>query len=309
MRECMPRGMMFHHFIGKKKVSSLGAITPQHLEKIILSHGLGNILPAKEWFDRALANSLAVNHVCITFDDALKSQIALALPVLKKHGLTAFWFIYSSVFQGKGSTFEVYRHFYDNYFQSFDHFFDDFFEYVRSSERPSNVAAARDAFNETNYLKEYTFYSDYEREYRFFRDRVLGKEKYGPLMERMLTDRGLTRNELSRGLWMNNDDLLDLFQDQHIIGLHSYSHPTDLASMSYGDQLQEYQANARHIAEITGYRPEAVAHPVNSYGPGTLKILASMGVKIGFRSNMWKTDFGRLEHPRVDCANLKLVGK
>ena len=125
MRECIPHGIMFHHFIGKKKVSSLGAITPQHLEKIILSHGLGNILPAKEWFDRALTNSLLSDQICITFDDALRSQINLALPVLKKYDLTAFWFIYSSVFQGKGGSFEVYRHFYDTYFQSFEHFFED----------------------------------------------------------------------------------------------------------------------------------------------------------------------------------------
>ncbi len=309
MWKCTPRGIMFHHFIEKKKKNLLGAITPEHLESIILSYGRKNILPAREWFDRALTNSLCSDQVCITFDDALRSQINLALPVLKKHDLTAFWFIYSSVFQGEGGTFEVYRHFYDTYFQSFEDFFEDFLSYVHLDERSNNVEAARRVFNESNYLKEYTFYSDYEREYRFFRDRILGREKYGPLMERMLADRGLTRQELSHGLWMNNDDLLDLIQNRHIIGLHSNSHPTDLVSMSYADQAQEYQTNARHIAEVTGYQPKTVAHPVNSYGSGTLEILASMGVKLGFRSNMEKTNFGPLEHPREDCVNLKFVGQ
>ena len=126
MRECTPRGIMFHHFIEKKKVNLLGAITPEHLESIILSYSRKNILPAREWLDRALTNSLLSDQICITFDDALRSQINLALPVLKKYDLTAFWFIYSSVFQGKGSTFEVYRHFYDNYFTT-EHIYNTIF--------------------------------------------------------------------------------------------------------------------------------------------------------------------------------------
>jgi hypothetical protein len=47
-----------------------------------------------------------------------------------------------------------------------------------------------------------------------------------------------------------------------------------------------------------------VAHPVNSYEPQTLDLLDAMGVKVGFRSNMFKTDFSYLEYPREDCANV-----
>ena len=69
--------------------------------------------------------------------------------------------------------------------------------------------------------------------------------------------------------------------------------------MSHATQLQEYQTNARHIAKVTGYQPDTVAHPVNSYGPGTLKILGSMGVKVGFRSNMEKLDFAESVFIRI----------
>ena len=68
--------------------------------------------------------------------------------------------------------------------------------------------------------------------------------------------------------------------------------------------MYEYEKNIKHIEKITGRRPKVAAHPVNSYGPGTLKILGSMGIEIGFRSNMFKTDFGPLEYPREDCANI-----
>ena len=104
-----PHGVMFHHFVQENSADAIGGITSQRLEEIILSYGLENILPAQEWFERSITNSLASGKVCITFDDALRSQIDLALPILSKYDLTAFWFIYSAVFEGCGQSCEVYR--------------------------------------------------------------------------------------------------------------------------------------------------------------------------------------------------------
>ena len=57
--------------------------------------GLRNILPADEWMARATSDRLDENDLCLTFDDALRCQYDVALPVLEKYGLTAFWFVYS----------------------------------------------------------------------------------------------------------------------------------------------------------------------------------------------------------------------
>jgi hypothetical protein len=40
-----------------------------------------------------------------------------------------------------------------------------------------------------------------------------------------------TIKELSASLWMSNQDLVDLAQTGHVLGLHSNSHPTTLAEM------------------------------------------------------------------------------
>ena len=172
------------------------------------------------------------------------------------------------------------------------------------SEHAGIVSEGRQAFIDSKHLEEYIFYSDKEREYRFFRDKILGREKFELLMEGMLAEAGLSCDDLSRGLWMDNNDLVDLAEKDHIIGLHSYSHPTDLSSLSYVDQRHEYQKNIKHIEKVTGRRPKVVAHPVNSYGSETLKILSAMGIEIGFRSNMFQTDFSPLEYPRQDCVNI-----
>jgi len=300
----MTFGIMFHHFWDGKKKASVGAITSEQLEKIIFIYGLDNILPAGEWFENAINGSLKVNQVCMTFDDALRSQIDLALPVLEKYGLTAFWFIYSSVFEGQASKFEIYRHFSTVEFNSFEQFFEAFILHFRQSEYEELLNSGKQAFINSDYLKKYSFYSTKEREFRFFRDKILGRERFELLMEGMLAASEVSLEELAKGLWMDNDDLVDLSKKEHIIGLHSYSHPTDLSALSYVDQHDEYEKNYRHIKKITGRRPRVVAHPVNSYEPQTLDLLDAMGVKVGFRSNMFKTDFSYLEYPREDCANV-----
>ncbi|MEE3193959.1 MAG: hypothetical protein VX289_05495 [Candidatus Poribacteria bacterium] len=94
----VPHGIMFHHFWDGKRTSVVGATTTKQLEKVISYYGVDNIIPAKDWFQEATKGSLTGNKTCITLDDALRSQIDYALPILDQYGLSAFWFIYSSVF-------------------------------------------------------------------------------------------------------------------------------------------------------------------------------------------------------------------
>ncbi len=199
----LPHGVMFHHFCENSQPNSLGAITPNQLEKIIASYKKRaiDILPAEEWYQRALMGSLNKGQVCLTFDDALRSQINLALPVLEKHGLTAFWFVYSSVFEGEKSTFEIYRYFYDNYFATFDEFFCVFIRYLESSQAIKDFLHERNRFLESDYLSEYPFYSDVEKEYRYFRDRVLSKEQFNQLMENILADYEVSYAEQLQTTW------------------------------------------------------------------------------------------------------------
>ena len=93
---------MFHHFHDKKLIKTgQGSITSIQFDKIIqylLSNN--NVLNPKEWIEKSISNSINRNDVCITFDDSLYCQYKIALKVLNKYNLKAFWFIYSSVFDG-----------------------------------------------------------------------------------------------------------------------------------------------------------------------------------------------------------------
>ena len=71
-----------------------GTLTPRNLTKIINLIGRKRILDAEEWIEKLDKGELSNKHVCLTFDDGLKSQIKIALPILEKYKIKAFWFVH-----------------------------------------------------------------------------------------------------------------------------------------------------------------------------------------------------------------------
>ena len=300
-----PHGVMFHHFHAEgERPTAQGSITEGDLRRIIEYVGGEKILPARQWQRKAIAHALDDGDICLTFDDALNSQIEVALPVLKEYDITAFWFVYSSVFLGDAERFEIYRCFYNEYFEGFPAFYGAFKDAVIDSEFGGQVRSGIGRFAASGYLSEYGFYSDEEREYRFVRDQILGRERFGTIMDHMMEHHDADVEGMAWKLWMGNDDLRTLVDAGHVVGLHSFSHPTDLKSLSVVQQEEEYRSNYRHIREVTGQDPLTMSHPVNSYSEDTLQLLESMGIKIGFRSNLNQRQHSDLEYPREDHVNI-----
>ena len=73
-----PHGIMFHHFHGKNHPIVQGSIGEETLSDIIEFIGIENILNANEWAHKFQNHTLKSNQVCLTFDDALKSQVDIA---------------------------------------------------------------------------------------------------------------------------------------------------------------------------------------------------------------------------------------
>ena len=73
-------GIMFHHFHDDKVHSrGQGSITRDQLNKIIKFIGRNNIINANEFYEKLKKKKLKNNDVCFTFDDAIKSQIDVAI--------------------------------------------------------------------------------------------------------------------------------------------------------------------------------------------------------------------------------------
>ena len=120
---------MFHHFVNRDKhLATQGAISLDAFEKIIDRFiDNFNVLRAEEWVYKAENNKLTEGEVCVTFDDGLRCQADIALPVLKRKGLTAFWFVQSGILVGDVGVLEVFRRFRNEYFPSVVDFYRSFF--------------------------------------------------------------------------------------------------------------------------------------------------------------------------------------
>lgn len=294
-------GLMFHRFhkSGTKPFGQ-GSLTDMELDRILNFIGRNRILTPQEWLFKLKNRSLQKDDLCITFDDGLKSQFDVALPVLDYYGIKAFWFIFSSVFEGGIDRNEVYNRFATTQFTSFDVFVEEFFDFNPISQ---NLLSE---YGYDLYAKklqeEYPFYSANDLKFRFVRNKILCKKDFEITMDNMFEKRGLSVPQCARDLWLTNEDLHNLNAGGHIVGLHSYDHPFAIADLPVAQQEEQYLLNYQHINQVTGKAAECVSHP-------TIDILLGMGVVCGFRANMspskGKTiNEHSLELAREDGANI-----
>lgn len=308
--QVVPCGIMFHHFCDDSHPKGQGAISASDFADLLRHVGLERILPADEWMRRAIAGQLTDDDLCVTFDDAMLCQYDIAFPVLRDLGLTAFWFIYSSVFCGKAEKFEIYRYFRTTCYDDVDQFYGEFFRAVHDF-LPYGMASVLVDFDPDRYLSAFPFYTRNDRIFRFLRDDVLGPARFQRIQDSLIEAKGFDLEAAARKLWMNDDHLRQLQAAGHVLGLHSYSHPTRLADLPLAEQLQEYRQNDDHLRRVLGTAPICMSHPCNSYTQELLPALQSMGIRLGFCSNMAQPrPPSPLEYPRQDHANLmKAMGR
>lgn len=115
----------------------------------------------------------------------------------------------------------------------------------------------------------------------------------------------VTRIRMRADRW-RPQQIKELHNNGHIIGLHSYSHPTVMIKKSMEEEKNEYCKNKKQLEEIINDKVVSVSYPCNSYNGDTLKCMRDFDIRIGFRANMAETcleDAG-LECPREDHANI-----
>jgi peptidoglycan/xylan/chitin deacetylase (PgdA/CDA1 family) len=297
-------GIMFHHFHGRGHPVVQGSISADDLSKVIEFIGRDRMVSAQEYLDRERTSRLN-GEICLTFDDNLKCQFDVAIPVLEKCDLTGFWFVYTSPLTGVLEKLEVYRHFRCTRFRNMEDFYESFLKKALASRHGELVRRALTAFDPVTYLVEFPFYTLADKRFRFLRDDVLGQKAYFEMMDEMLNEFQYDQTGLLQKLWMNAHDLQDLHEAGHVIGMHSHTHPTQMGRLPADIQAKEYRENYRTLTGIIGEPPLTMAHPGNSYNDDTLRVLGALHIELGFRANMTKiSNRGRYEHPREDHANI-----
>lgn len=299
-----PKGLMLHHFHGEDyKHDRSGSISAADFERVILSIGIDNFDNPLEWTERTLCGDKGYKKWCITFDDGLRCQVDVALPILKKYGLRAFWFVCSGPYLGELPRLDLYRRFRHHYFEKVEDFYTTFFEMLGI---PMQSFEAHYVNWRSKMLDVFPFYTDMDLRYRYSRDYLLTKVSYEAAVDRLIERYSLSLRDLANEIWIAEEDLALLHGDGHVIGLHSHDHPTNFSELNHTAQVEQYERNFQFLNDAVG-RVFAVSHPCGSYSSFTLGFLASLGITIGFRSNLSRLGYldsypTALQMPREDIA-------
>ncbi len=306
-RPAFPFGIMFHHFHDDVvHTRSQGSMDAGQLRTMLaFLRREFQLLNPDEWLKKALKSELQGGDICLTFDDNLKCQFDIALPVLEEFGIKAFWFLYTSPFVGVMERLEVYRHFRCNEFSCIETFYEEFFRLAQSRlPEGASLASCRAACEQSGYASDCSLYTSDDRLFRYLRDVVLGFQTYNELMNSMIAARHYRPDRDI--LWMAPQDILHLHAGGHIIGLHSHTHPTCIIQLPCDQQREEYAVNQTILQQITGSKPRCVSYPCGWFNADTESIMHQLGVVMGFDAT-WtfvQTPLSPLRFPRLDHAQL-----
>ena len=156
-------------------------------------------------------------------------------------------------------------------------------------------------------MRKFSFYSENDIKFRLTRDFFLTNIIYKKIMKKLFEQKSFNINKVKKHIFLQKKDIIKLHKLGHEIGLHSHSHPTQLAKLNYKKQFEEYNKNSLILKKILQIKKiKSMSHPCGSYNSDTLKILKKMKVEIGFRQIMLnkKANLTHLEICRQDHSNI-----
>jgi len=302
-KEYYPHGIMFHRFHQDKQYG--GSISPQNLENIINMIDTRRILTPAEWIDKCINNSLDDKDICLTFDDCLKSQYQIALPILQKYKLKAFFFVHSITFDNNYEYNELFFTLIKDNYESFDIFFDQYLKYMNIN----HDIFISNKFNDfkDKLIAHHNHYSENEIKYRFLRNIYFKMDKFIDSVKSFFSNEIM---QLDKKIWMTSNEVEHLSKLGHYIGLHTHSHFTNFLSLNYGEQKKEYQVNKDKLESIIDKKIYASSHPLGLYNDDTLTILKELDIVCAFRSNNQIPEGKKIKNPnnyelaRNDVSNI-----
>lgn len=199
----------------------------------------------------------------------------------------------------------MHRYFRNNAYGGVGGFYEAFFQAAGEEEYAERIRHDLSGFDAAEYLRDFPFYSEDDRRFRFLRDEVLSEEQYSRIIDAMIRKADVDPRAVASTLWMQPEHVRDLEDRGHVVGLHSHSHPMRIELMSYEEQRGEYETNSAILSRILRTRPVSMSHPANSRSATTFRVLRELGVEIGFRAVIGgECSQNNLDLPREDCVNI-----
>ena len=297
-------GILFHQFHSPKLFyQSPGSLDKDTFYKFIKCN-IKKIKNPEEF----LYSKSSSKIFSITFDDGLKSQYKIALDVLENFNIKAFFFIFSESLENKHFTVENIRYFSYKFFKDRDHFYRSFFRTYE--ECFSNKLIFDDKFSQhlfKKYKKQSKYYSKNDIIFKIARDNYINEKNYKKVMLKMFNNKKVDIKLLTKKLYMSKNEIKDISNLGHIVGLHSHSHNHKNHQFSFKEELDDYKKNKKILEKTIKKKIYCLSYPFGNYTINSEKILNKLNIKYAFCKNSVTTNVFKNKNyclPRENISNL-----
>lgn len=300
-------GVMFHYFHNEKiKKKIEGSLTAKQFEKILIKIGIKNIVSPEIFLKKIKNKDYKKKLVCLTFDDGIKSQIKIALPLLNKYKLKAFFFCNNIPSKLDA---EYFRYFRNHYYKKVDFFYKGFFN---NSKKDLKIFFKNYKKRIYEIKRNNKYYSINDIKFRLVRDELLSNHEYRKIMLNLFKKKNLNykKFKLEKELYFSKKDILKLRDLGHTVGLHTKDHLI-IHNLSKIEQSAQYKKNLRNLSAILNQKKRIVSmsHPKGNFNKDTLDILNKIKIEIGFLNRfhdrkLLKKKYKKYTNliiPRIEC--------
>ena len=228
-----------------------------------------------------------------TFDDCLKSQFYIAMPILNRFNQKGIFFMNTFQLENKFNYHEISKFFIKNYYKSIENFSKDFLSYL-----DTNFIFKK---NEIKKIKTKSpFYNASEIKIRIVRSKNISL--YNKILKKMFLLKKFNYKKFQKNIYMNKREIITLSK-KHLIGLHTHSHPFNFEQLNKKKQFYEINKNKKILEKLIKNKIYLISYPVGRYNQNTLKILKYLKIFYGFKNNsLFETS--SLKIPRLNINKL-----
>lgn len=296
---------------GSGWLSGVPAMDPDELERQLRwLRERRRMLTPEELYDAVARGSLPADGCVLTFDDGYIGQREHALPILRRLGLRAFFFVPTMILEERTSPIVEKQRVLQYARWPYPEFYDRFCQAVRATSpevpaagyeaTPRNLSAA------TGYYAEYAFYTPLERLFRQVRETVLSGEQFDAAIESLFRS-GYDEQEFVARYFMSWRDVDELVEAGMEIGGHGHHHLIDTAvspETATADAATCLAILTRRLA-----RPvRSYCYPYGIYRSETVATVRDAGISAGFTCRPGEDRDGSfLLLDRIDCRSAALA--
>ncbi len=277
--------ILFHHFHKNNMFyDSPGSLTNNKFEKFVKKNR-SKLTDADDFLDNFKKKKKLIS---LSFDDGLKCQFEIALPILEKEKIKAFFFIPTSNFEKNKLSAEITRYFKYKYFKNINKFNNSFLKYYNKfSNNPLKISKLNNKLF-IKIKKESPYYKKADIEHKIIRDHLISDKHYNKIILLMIKEKKINLNSLKKKLLMSKRDINKILKLGHVIGLHSHSHSYKFHNLKYTQEYREYKKNKLYLEKIINKSINVASYPFGYQTKNSIKILKKFGIQFAFNKNFIK---------------------